>query len=114
MARFEFIQWLVQWLFSRNDHEFIWDAGNDTKSLQKHRVTTSEAVQVFLNRDCLVPLGIQVEPEFDEPRFGVLGMTLLGRQLAISFTVRSGKIRVISARSMSKKERRMYAAIREK
>jgi uncharacterized protein len=114
MARFEFIQWLVQWLFSRENFEFSWDEGNETKSLQKHDVTIEEAEQIFLNRDCLAPLGIQVAPKPNEPRFGALGMTLLGRRLAVSFTVRSGKIRVISARTMSKKERRMYAAIREK
>jgi uncharacterized DUF497 family protein len=114
MARFEFIQWLVQWLFSLDDFDFIWDRGNDSKNLQKHRITTLEAEQVFLNRDCLVPLGIQVAPKPNEPRFGVLGVTLSGKLLAISFTVRSGKIRVISARTMSKNERRMYAAIREK
>lgn len=79
MARFEFIQWLVQWLFSQTDFEFIWDEGNDTKSLQKHGVSTDEAEQIFLNRDCLAPLGIQVDPKPNEPRFGVLGVTLLGR-----------------------------------
>jgi len=104
----------VQWLFSGQQFEFIWDAGNDTKSLQKHSVTVTETEQLFQNLECLVPLGIQVEPKPNEPRFGVLGMTLLGRGLAISFTVRTGKIRVISARPMSKKERRMYAAIRKK
>jgi len=114
MARFEYIQWLVDWLFSREALSFLWDQGNESKSLKKHGVSVGEAEQLFENRDCLVPLGIQVSPQTDEPRFGALGATLLGRLLAISFTVRTGAIRVISARPMSTKERRMYAAIREK
>lgn len=113
MAQFEYIQWLVDWLFSRRKFEFLWDEGNQSKNLKKHGVSTPKAEQVFLNRDCLAPLGIQVSPKPEEPRFGALGMTLLGRRLAISFTLRAGKIRVISARPMSAKERRMYATIRE-
>lgn len=112
MAQFEFIEWLLTWLFSQTAFDFIWDDGNATKSWLKHRVTTEEAEQVFLNRDCLVPLGIQVHPEANEPRFGALGISMLGKMLSVSFTIRAGKIRIISARPMSSHERRMYAAIR--
>ena len=37
----------------------------------------------------------------DEPRFGTLGMDLLGNRLFVSFTIREGRIRVISIRPMS-------------
>ena len=43
-----------------------------------------------------------------EPRYYVLGHTIAGRRLFIAFTVREDKIRVISARDMSKKERKIY------
>ena len=43
-----------------------------------------------------------------EPRYYVLGHTIAGRRLFIAFTVREEKIRVISARDMSKKERKIY------
>ena len=113
MARFEYVEWLVTWLFSRNDLVFDWDDGNEHKIAQKHGVEVGSAEQVFRNEDVLVPLGIQVAPTADEPRFGVLGCDSSGRLLAISFTVRGGKIRVISARAMSRSERKKYAALRK-
>jgi len=61
-----------------------------------------------------VPLGIQISPAVDEPRFGALGMDLLGHRLAVCFTIREGKIRVISIRPMSGSERKRYASLRKK
>ncbi len=113
MAQFEFVAWLVKWLFQQSDFEFDWDSGNSTKSLQKHKVELDSAEQVFRNKDFLVPLGIQVSPPANEPRFGALGMDLMGRRLSVSFTIREGKIRVISIRAMSQAERKQYASLRK-
>ena len=114
MAQFEFVEWLVLWLLSPRDLEFDWDQGNQSKSVQKHGIKIEAAEQFFMNRDCLVPLGIQVSPATDEPRFGALGMDLLGNQLFVCFTIRQGQIRVISIRPMSQTERRRYASVRAK
>ena len=113
MAQFEFIEWLVQWLFQQEDFKFDWDSGNSTKSSQKHEISTESAEQLFRNKDALVPFGIQISPKKDEPRFGALGMDLLGQMLSVCFTLREGKIRVISIRPMSRSERRRYASLRE-
>lgn len=113
MAQFEFVAWLVQWLFQQADFEFDWDHGNLTKSVLKHKIKVESAEQVFANKEFLIPLGIQVSPIANEPRFGALGMDLLGNRLSVSFTIRAGKIRVISIRPMSKLERRKYASIRK-
>lgn len=43
-----------------------------------------------------------------EERFAALGRTALGRLLSIVFTFREERIRVISARDMSRKERQEY------
>jgi len=43
-----------------------------------------------------------------ENRFYILGHTDSGRVLFLVFTVRKNKLRVISARDMNKKERRVY------
>ena len=75
MAQFEFIAWLAKWLFQQVDFEFDWDHGNSTKSIRKHGVKVESAEQVFRNKECLVPLGIQISPVADEPRFGALGWT---------------------------------------
>ena len=108
MAQFEFVAWLAKWLFQQRVFEFDWDDGNNTKSLQKHRVETEHAEQIFYNQDFLVPLGIQIAPTTNEPRFGALGMDLSGRRLFVSFTIREGRIRVISVRAMSRTERKHY------
>ncbi|MEQ1664332.1 MAG: hypothetical protein ABL927_03035 [Bdellovibrionales bacterium] len=60
----------------------------------------------------LVLLGIQVAPVANEPRFGVLGMDYSGKLLSLSFTIREGKVRVISVRAMCKSERKNYESIR--
>ena len=114
MGQFEFVAWLVRWLLQQETFEFEWDKGNSAKSVQKHGVDLESAEQVFNNKEYLVPLGIQVTPLTNEPRFGTLGMDLTGRLLAICFTIRNGKIRVISIRSMSRLERRKYASLRKK
>lgn len=113
MAHFEYVAWLARWLLSQPEFTFEWDEGNAIKSVNKHNVSIESAEQVFENREMLAPLGIQVTPATNEPRFGALGMDLLGRRLSVSFTIRSGNIRVISARPMSSTERKRYASLRE-
>lgn len=60
----------------------------------------------------LVPLGIQVAPTTNEPRFGALGTDFSGKKLSLSFTIREGRIRIISVRPMSKSERKNYEQVR--
>ncbi len=112
MAKFEFVFWLVKWILEQEIFEFEWDEGNLTKNLKKHRITSESAEQVFLNKDLIVPLGIQVAPVTNEPRFGLLGSDFSGKRLSLCFTIREGRIRIISARPMSKLERKNYETIR--
>jgi uncharacterized DUF497 family protein len=107
LAKFEFSGWLIRWLFAQELFVFEWDVGNAVKSRQKHSVETKEAEEVFYDGD-IFPLGAQTEPVVDEPRFGVLGKTFSGRQLHVAFTVRDGRVREISARSMHRRERMSY------
>jgi uncharacterized DUF497 family protein len=85
---------------------FEWDKGNRDKNWLKHRVDNSECEQIFFNR----PLIIHFDKRHSvkEDRFYALGHTDLGRKLFIVFTIRGTKIRVISARDMSRKEREIY------
>ena len=94
--------------------EFDWDEGNSYKNLEKHDVASFEAEEIFWTPE-LAPIGKQVAPQTrGEERFGALGVTKNGRCLFVSFTIRRGKIRVISARSMSKTERVLYEEICQK
>ena len=60
-----------------------------------------------------MPLGQQVEPWTTEPRFGIRGETYDGRLLFLAFAIRGEKIRVISARPMSRKEKSFYGSLHQ-
>src|SRR6266568_1885155 len=85
---------------------FEWDEGNSAKNWMRHGVTQAEAEQVFFNR----PLVIAEDPKHStsESRSFALGRTDNGTGLAVVFTFRGTLLRVISARPMSRKERRVY------
>lgn len=83
---------------------FDWNEGNKYKNWEKHKVDFRECEEVFFNR----PLKIfyDVKHSQKEGRFMALGITDKDRRLTVSFTIRGKKIRVISARDQSQKERR--------
>jgi uncharacterized DUF497 family protein len=85
---------------------FEWDDSNRTKNWVKHQVSASECEEIFFNLPIL--LADDVKHSQEENRFYVLGQTNAGRRLFISFIIRQNKIRVISARDMSRKEREVY------
>lgn len=85
---------------------FDWDEGNLLKNWEKHGVTHLEAEQVFFNEPLIV---IDDENHSqEEPRWYGLGNTDAKRKLMVVFTLRKNKIRVISARDMNRKERKVY------
>ena len=86
---------------------FDWDAGNARKN-DAHGVSATEAEQVFFSEPLLVLE--DRSHSLVEPRFHALGKTGSGRLLHVTFTLRADgtKIRVISARDMHRKERRVY------
>lgn len=86
---------------------FQWDEGNSSKSWTRHEISQTEAEQVVLNRPVVV-VG-DVAHSGTEPRYFAFGRTDGGRFLTIVFTVRGQLLRVISARPMSRRERRGYA-----
>jgi uncharacterized DUF497 family protein len=88
------------------------DDGNRAKNWTKHRVSWSECENAFFND----PLFILPDPKHSdkEERFHALGHTNNNRLLFISFTIRKERIRVISAREMSRRERRIYNEQKEK
>jgi uncharacterized protein len=85
---------------------FDWDAANAEKNWSTHQVSLVEAEQVFFNKPLLV--ADDVRHSRQEQRYYVLGQTDEGRLLFIAFTIRRTKIRVISARDMSRKEESIY------
>lgn len=84
---------------------FEWDVGDVDKNRESHGVSNADCEQVFYQRPFLI--APDLEQSQDEPRYAALGRTADGRRLTIMFTIRGTLIRVISARPMSRCERRV-------
>lgn len=85
---------------------FEWDSGNNTKNWHKHDVSTLECEQIFFNKPLIVKR--DKEHSASENRCYALGKTDMNRLLFAVFTIRSGKIRIISARDMTEFESERY------
>lgn len=86
--------------------EFEWDSGKATTNKRKHGITFQEAATVFGD-----PLAITFnDPDHsvDEQRFLTFGTTKAGKMVIVSHTESSSKMRMISARSMTRQERKIY------
>jgi uncharacterized protein len=86
--------------------EFEWDEGNREKNWTKHNVEMQETEEAFADEDKIVFLNIK---HLDiEERFFIIAKTYSSRLLAIAYTRRDNKVRVISARDVNKKEVKIY------
>ena len=85
---------------------FDWDRGNLDKNWTLHGVPFWECEQVFFNEPLLVVE--DVSHSGAEKRYYALGRTEAGRRLFVVFTIRRNLVRVISARDMSRRERKRY------
>jgi len=86
--------------------EFEWDRSKRKSNLAKHAVLFEEAKTVFDD-----PFYIDFfDPDHsdDEQRYIIFGMSERGRLLAVSYTERDGKVRIISARKATRSERGSY------
>jgi uncharacterized protein len=90
---------------------FDWDDGNRGKNWESHGVTDSESEAVFFNQPLIVRH--DAAHSSTEPRWFALGQSDNGRWLFLAFTTRGNRIRVISAREMTRRERRMYTSYEE-
>jgi len=86
---------------------FQWDSGNRDKNWLKHGIRAAEAEQVFFNQPLVIGED-RTHSSKAEQRWVAFGRTTNRKLLTIIFTVRAKSIRIISARSMSKKERHTY------
>ena len=82
------------------------DGGNAEKNWLRYRVSQAESEQVFFNRPLVV-----AEDELHsgtELRHFVLGRTDAGRLLFVVHTLRGERVRILSARDMTRSERKEY------
>ena len=86
--------------------EFEWDPAKARDNEAKHSVTFREATEVFA--DPLSSTALDPDHSLEEERFVIFGKTLRDRYLVVAFTERSGRLRIISARQMTRRERQAY------
>ena len=86
--------------------EFEWDTKKAESNERKHGVSFQEAATVF--GDTLAITFADPDHSMDEPRYITFGLSRQNRLLVVSHTEREERTRIISARPMSRKERRIY------
>lgn len=87
--------------------EFEWNETKHRENFQKHGVGFSEASTVF--GDPLEVTISDLDHSVEEQRFLSMGLSATGRLLVVSYVERAGdRIRIISAREASYRERRDY------
>jgi uncharacterized DUF497 family protein len=86
--------------------EFEWDAQKETENVKSHGVAFDEALTVFA--DPLANIFDDPDHSSDERRELIIGQSVAQRLLLVSFTERGRRIRIISARPTTARERRDY------
>ena len=84
---------------------YQWDPKKAASNLEKHGVDFADAVGVFEDEWALT---IKEHHGASEQRFVTIGMDFLGRVLVVVYTYKNDDIRLISARTATKRERRAY------
>jgi uncharacterized DUF497 family protein len=84
--------------------EFEWDPKKAERNLRLHGVEFVDAAIVF-NDDRAITL-LDEHPK--EERYLTFGMDAYGQILAVSYAIRRGTIRIISARKATRRERTQY------
>jgi uncharacterized protein len=85
---------------------FDWDEANIDKNWKAHGVHFWECEEIFFNEPFVVES--DESHSLKEKRFYSLGKTNSARILFLVFTIRNNLIRVISARDMTGRERKVY------
>ena len=86
--------------------EFEWDAEKADANRASHGIDFAETLTVF--RDPLARIFDDEDHAGDERREIVIGHSVKRRLLVACFTVRAGRIRIISARKATRRERKDY------
>ena len=90
--------------------KFEWNGPKAADNLRKHGITFDEATTVFA--DPLAVTYSDPEHSIEEDRFLTFGLSAQDRLIVVSHVDRSDNIRPISAREMTRKERRDYEKIK--
>jgi len=86
--------------------EFEWDPRKAAQNLRKHNISFKEADTVF--GDFLSTTVSDPDHAADEGRYITVGLSDRGRLLMVAHAERRERVRIISARRLTRSERRAY------
>jgi uncharacterized protein len=86
--------------------KFEWDEEKAASNLRKHGVSFEEASTAFADDISLT--GDDPDHSHGEHRLVLFGVSSAGRLLVVSHTERAGHIRIVSARTATRSERKFY------
>lgn len=86
--------------------KFEWDPKKATANLRKHAVSFEEAASVF--NDLLATVYEDPDHSVREKRYLTIGTSSRGRLLHIAFADRGERIRIVTARKVTGRERKLY------
>jgi uncharacterized DUF497 family protein len=86
--------------------KFAWDEQKAHTNFRKHKVSFDEAVTVF--DDPLFLVFADAEHSVEEPRFIAMGESTVGKLLIVAFTQSELVMRIVSARTATRSERKFY------
>jgi hypothetical protein len=93
---------LVAW----NDVEIDWDEDKNDRNKRRRQISFEEAATAF--NDPLALISPDEAHSFDEQRYHIVGESILGQILVVTYTERGDTIRIISARTPTRRELRDY------
>ena len=86
--------------------KFQWDPRKATKNLARHGISFREASTVF--GDPWASTILDPDHSVDEVRLLTIGRSTAGRLIVVSHTEREDEVRIISARSGTRGEKKRY------
>jgi len=86
--------------------QFEWDPAKAARNLAKHGVSFDEASTVF--GDPLAGTILDPQHSGEEPRFVTIGLSTSRRLITVAHAEREDRIRIISARRATRRERGKY------
>jgi len=89
-----------------NKIEAEWDENKNQQNQRKHQVSFQEAATVF--NDTLALIVPDDEHSWSEQRYHIIGESNLGDLLVVTYTERGDRVRIISARYPTRREKRDY------
>jgi uncharacterized DUF497 family protein len=89
--------------------QFDWDPNKAVRNLSRHGVSFAEAATVF--DDSFGWAFFDPDHSQDEDRFLMIGTSNTGRLLIVSYTEAADDVRIISAREVTRRERKDYESL---